>query len=53
MLRIRLETPDLWQDACRAALYASEYQCELVEFNVATFVDRDGKLQPGHGKGEL
>lgn len=48
---VRLDAPDLWQDRARAETYASQYSCELVEFNVATYVDRDGKLQPGHGKG--
>lgn len=52
MLRARLESPDLWQNKERAERYASEYSCTLVEFTVPTYVDRDGRLQPGHGKGE-
>lgn len=52
MLRMRLATPDLWQDRERAERYASEYQCEVVEFKVAEFTDRNGLVQPGHGKGE-
>lgn len=34
MLRVRLPTPDLWQDKEHAERYASEYQCTVVEFNV-------------------
>lgn len=52
MLRQRLDTPDLWQDKERATVYASQYDCTVVEFTVATFTDRTGLVQPGHGKGE-
>lgn len=51
-LRVRMETPDLWQDKERAISLAGQYGCELVEFNVSTYLDRDGNTQPGHGKGE-
>lgn len=49
MLKQRLGAPDLWQDKERATLLASQYECELVEFTVETFVDRYGKMQPSHG----
>jgi hypothetical protein len=52
MLRERLAAPDLWQDRERAERYASEYGCTVVEFTVPTYVDRNGLLQAGHGKGE-
>lgn len=52
MLRMRLETPDLWQDHDRAKLYASQYDCTVVAFTVATYTDRAGLVQPSHGKGE-
>lgn len=49
---LTLHGPDLWQDKTRAAGYAESYGAELVEFNVATYVDRSGHIRAGHGKGE-
>ncbi len=49
---VRLDTPDLWQDHSRAKELAEKYTANVVEFTVPTYVDRDGKLQPSHGKGE-
>jgi hypothetical protein len=52
-LRERLPAPDLWQDRKRAEEYSRLYGAELVEFNIPTYTDRNGLLQPGHGKGEV
>lgn len=49
---LRLEGPDLWQDGNRATELAAAYGAELVELRVATYVDRNGCICAGHGKGE-
>lgn len=45
----RFKGPDLWQDKATAERYASQYDCELVEFIVETFEDRNGLIKPSHG----
>ena len=56
----RLDSPDLWQNKERAEKYASQYDCELVEFIVMAYIDRFGVFQPfgtvelsGYGKSEV
>jgi hypothetical protein len=53
MCGVQLAAPDLWQDRERAEEYSRRHGAELVEFDIPTYVDRDGKLQPSHGKGKF